>query len=460
MTLSEFSSIKENRGKIVKMTDLMLSKRYYLGLYHRYLIELYDKGYLSDPTIWNQEEVEQNIGDLEIEYLINEYGRVLTDEKAVHAVRDYYKANEPQEDRDEFLSLLYKAIHYRGISSNIDNFYENSKPRVSGRRRVSLKYNGSDGEISELHNIVIDEGILKAEHGLSFTSRFTSYGKGLIKLVQEILKTDSADFVKGFTPSQTANNLEMILKGVLPLNEEEGTAGYVLSTWFNEHRTTGLSNTNFWDWMHKEMPEEVLKAKEKLICKDVISITSDGVYKESKSLKSTMEYPAGHFIFVRYVEKSGVTMAYNWYYNQRFDVYELEGVLPEMNSLTGYTGQVYSADFLLTNHMEYKGVPIQLYNEQGILEDYIDIEQTELYKNETMFHEYGTVLDWEDSTRYDQIPEELSDKLTSNESRIYDLHLHKGEGKLSTTIECADKKLTADEVDKAICKMSKGWLEE
>ena len=53
--LSEVISM--NRKAKVKLKRLMEVKKYYLSLYRCYMMMLYDKGYIDDPTVLNKNKL-------------------------------------------------------------------------------------------------------------------------------------------------------------------------------------------------------------------------------------------------------------------------------------------------------------------------------------------------------------------------------------------------------------------
>ena len=83
------------------------------------MLKLYDKGYISDPTVFNNSEMYFNVLDLDIKPMYDSLGRIILSSERV--AFSMLKANTEQKD---FLSLLYPVLIYREYSNDLDIFYE------------------------------------------------------------------------------------------------------------------------------------------------------------------------------------------------------------------------------------------------------------------------------------------------------------------------------------------------
>lgn len=411
----------------------MDTKRYYLAMYHRYLIELYDNNYISDPTYLNKTEIYSNIKDLEIPYLTDELGIVDLSYESVKAVSDYYNAQNNEEDEDIiiFLNLLTKTIYYKEISDNIDCLFNEGTVRTGGKKRVSLKLSVEDNQLQLLKPYHIDLGILHCFYGLGVPFTKLSVNDFILNLaIKELGCSKNATFVKNFSKQNVIDNLKMVLSGRIPL---QGSDGKLLSDWLHNKRDSGFITDNLYDYLVETYALDILTKMDLLISKNPDAIYCDGtsIYlKDEKNTTPKLTYPIGYFVFAQYAVQSGISLAYQWYFNQRHDFEEYAGLLPEKNSILGYTGQVYSKEYLDLNEIDYVGTPIRLYNTEGILEEFVDFEQTELKENETMFAEYETTLDF-DGSRPEKEP---SKKYQGKEEQILNLYLTKEDGTLDTEI--------------------------
>lgn len=159
-SLQEFMGKLSKMNKTVKVSDLMDIKRYYLGLYHRYVVEMYDKNYTGDPTFLDMREVYQVIDDLEIVGLMDSMGMLDLSFESIDFVREYYATKKPEEEEIiEYLNLLSKAIYYREISQNLDKLYDSGTTKAGGKKKIDMKCYFDDSCLKFSNPYRFDEGI-------------------------------------------------------------------------------------------------------------------------------------------------------------------------------------------------------------------------------------------------------------------------------------------------------------
>lgn len=112
-----------NKTKIhLKMERWVELKQYYMSMFRFYMLKLYDQGYISDPTRFNEEEIKQNLVEMGIYDFRNKNGKVLIDSLHADFSRCKYKNDS---EKVKFLNLLYEALKYKEYSLEIDKQYEN-----------------------------------------------------------------------------------------------------------------------------------------------------------------------------------------------------------------------------------------------------------------------------------------------------------------------------------------------
>ena len=72
-------------------------------------------------------------------------------------------------------------------------------------------------------------------------------------------------------------------------------------------------------------------------------------------------------------------------------------LLPEVNVAGGYTGEVYSLDYLEEHGLHYVGCPIVLYVSARSKEYFVDKEQTEMVDSVSWFKEMGVHITFDGS---------------------------------------------------------------
>lgn len=434
MTTEEF--IKgQSKTYNIKVTDIMDIKRYYLSMYHRYLIEMYDLNYISDPTYLNKEEIYGNIADLGIRYLDDELGMTDLSSKAIRLAKTYYLRNEPdQTDVIEFLTLLEQAIQYKEWSDNLDKMYDEGTIRKGGRKKLALKLSvGEDGLLQTNKAYKIDKAIISCITGLGANYQSVSLNADLLALAMSVLGC-GCDFVANFTIDDTIDNLELILAGRCPLN---GTDGKILNDWLTEYREQNTLLDNLYSYLLQHCGEQIqTMLEEHMFNRKDILYGDDYTYYQKVGGTGSLEYPIGYFVLAHYCEQTGVASVSQWITGE-VSIQEMEGILPEKNSILGYSGQVYSLEYLIASDIAFVGSPIQLFNHEGVLEDYVDFEQTELYQNETLFHEYGVSLEFDGSKPTNKPIK----RYTGKDRQILKLYMEKEKPVYTTNLRLASKGL-------------------
>lgn len=363
-------------------------KRYYMSLYRASMVKMYDMGYISDPTRYDEKELRCNVKDMNIQWLKDVSGVISFDLEMI----EYSKSRYINLDDDEydgiisFLTLLYDVEKYRGISNNIDAFYDSKSIHKS---KSSKKYDfGLEQKASKIITsdpFRVDEGILKCIYGMNFTCRFFDlnkqiYRKALEKLgivevsdipFDELDIGDESLFVSGLSLDDEIKYSNLILNGNISL---DGVHSDKLMNWLRDNKWS--TDNKFYNKIQGlynyimyvdsiEMQE--LQSKQINEFKDkgyrIVFLKSNGCYVEMSVDK--YEYPIGSFVCM--------------------NTDEGEELLPSVNLLSGYTGEVYSLDYLIENEISFIGSPIRLnlsLKETGL---FVDKEQTELESCESFF---------------------------------------------------------------------------
>ena len=124
-----------NKKVTIKTSRVLEVKKHYLSLYRANMVYMYDRGYISDPTVFDSREILGNIVDLNIKHLSGVTGRIELNEEYIGYAMCRYKGNE---EVIEFLELLLKVIKYRNISLNLDKFYDDLGFAKELKNKVSL----------------------------------------------------------------------------------------------------------------------------------------------------------------------------------------------------------------------------------------------------------------------------------------------------------------------------------
>lgn len=416
---------------VIKSSSIAEIKRYYLGMYHSYLIDLYDKGYISDPTIYNIDEIKENIEDLGIDLL---KGRQLTS-RYISFVHDYYTVNHKDaKDEIEFLDLLEKMHKMKEISENLDCLWEDKSIGTESKKKVCLMLPSNQGVIKNPYSWNIDEGVLKSAYGLGYTYRFISWGRPLLSFIKTTFKLPSLDLIKSFNSNLLIKHLPLILNGDVELT---GKDGRVLEAFMEKETTLNCHCLKDWLLANKGKDIDLIYKKCKVKKENVKAMVEDGVYVQEIA---DIELPISHFIFATYDFCHNKTEAFRGIVKGLPESsIVVETLLPKANLFLGYSGQVYSLEYLEHNKINYAGVPISLYKDEKTIEKYVDFEQTELASKNTLFKEYGAVLEFTDSQDL-HFPEKM---YTPAEAQIVDGCKEINRGKTRVLVQQKGRALTA-----------------
>ena len=381
-----YELIKDVNKKVtIKSSRVQEVKKHYLSLYRANMIYLYDRGYISDPTVFDTKEILGNIVDLEIKYLSGVTGRIELNEEYIGYAMCKYKDNKNVLD---FLSILLEVVKYRNISMNLDKFYDDLGFANEPKAKVSLGLVQSASRIFNKNGFNLDNGVLEC---------FRPYGVGvkLVTLDDVIYETalielgirdnsDSSLFVFVLTRDEEIRYSSLILNGLVKL---DGEYAEVLSSWLKNNKWAdgnkfSSQNEGLYNWVlyikSNNMIEEQSTLLNKLIDdgKIIVCMQSNGYYIIDEN--SPLKFPVGMFAVI--------------------GDDDVEEVLPSINSLEGYTGEVFSLDFLNSHDLEYVGCPIELYTDSKKKGLFVDREQTEMKDSISWFKDVGAVLNFEGST--------------------------------------------------------------
>ena len=399
-------------------------KKKYLSLYRAAMMQMYDEGYVGDPTCFNELEARRNIQELGITGMVQSSGKMsLTSEQVGFALCK----NKKNEEAVTFLTGLQKILHYRECSCNVDILYDSVfngyKKNVEGDfYSVSMSLRQSGPFIRQFKPYKVSEGVLACLY------KDDLHGKGIIyrdfndKIYELCLKelglegnTSDGLFIKGFTREEEKRFVRLIMDGEVSLTGKESNK---LGAWLKNHAwNTNISDkfrnikVGLYSYVIANYTSDIFSYQKELLesCiaeygeDNILSMDTTGFYC-SKPLEKEV-IPAS--IFVIFAGEDDIIST-----NDR-------------NSLEGYTGEIYELGYLERENAMYTGCPIELYlpNEDKKRRTtlVVDLEQTEYYKhggeNITWFSFNGANVSFDYS-----IYREGKYKKDSYEDKLYKLY--------------------------------------
>lgn len=379
-------------------------KKYYLSMYRVYMVELYDKGYISDPTRINCKELYSNIHELGINGMFDTFGEIfLTTPQVTYAM---YKHKNSEEIMD-FLSILYKALKYREYSIDIDNLYDNYNFSEFAKGQVCLGLKQRGAKIECKTGFGISRAIIACLLKQDETAVCENFNSELWDIAMEELGIPADEWhedgliASGLSHEEEVDCIELILEGNV---EVSGKYAKVFQDWMYEHKWKQKGMTNnckgLYDYIFSSRAIDILEIESRILNslndsdRKVYAIVG-GQYYTSKKI-STYNIPMGSFIV-----SSGED-----------DVMLFDGAL-----LSGYTGEVYSLEYLEEEGIMFIGCPIELYTNPKEKFKFFDIEQVDI-KSDTWFSNPDIDLFFEE-----ELPEKVQEfNPESIEEKIYEIY--------------------------------------
>lgn len=384
MLVKIYELIKSVNSKVsVKDVKIMEVKKYYTSLYRVYMVYMYDKGFISDPTVFDTKEILGNIVDMNISHMVGVSGKVeLSEEYIGYALM----RNKGNDEALEFLSLLLEVVRYRNISLNIDKLYDAYGYSSKAKEKIYLNITQAASRVVEKGGYSEDEGVLKCIHGLNKNFKFVSLDEVIYKTALEELgiPDESYDslFVKGLSREEEIRFSSLILNGLVHL---DGVYADKLTDWLRDNKWSDNKFTSkregLYNWVLYIKSNNAIEEQSKLLNSlldegyNIVGMKSNGFFVEDTD--SLFRVPVGLFSVCSDDEDGEL--------------------LPEINKLEGYTGEVYSLAYLENNNISYVGCPIELYVDGKNKGFFVDKEQTELKGSISWFKYLGADISFTES---------------------------------------------------------------
>lgn len=329
------------------------------------MVKLYDKGYIDDPTRFDEVQIRCNILDMGIKGMISYVGNVeLSTEFAKYAI---YKNHDADSDVKEFLDLLYNTLKYKEYCADINNFYDYYNFSDSSKCSVSLGLKLRGAMISPKSDYRLSEAIVNCFLDKDCTAVCKDFHSILWDIVMDILDIPESDrlkdgiFESDLSHDQELNCMKLILDGNVFTN---GKYSDKLQNWlFNHKWKSGGMTTNskgLYEYLFTSQSSRVFDIENSIFNKEVnngntIYAIDGGKYYISKKIDN-YKYPLGCFVVLGGSDE----------------------LLPNSTLMSGYTGECYTEDYLLSEGYLYIGCPFEINTsfKESIL--VFDIEQVDL----------------------------------------------------------------------------------
>ena len=380
-------------GKSLSLSpsEVFKVKKKYVSLYRANMVLLYDEGFISDPTCFNEKEIRRNVMDYRISGLVQNSGRIVLDSNQVGFALGIKK--NLSEEGEKFLKLLQKVLYYRELCKGIDKFYDTNFTQLntSSKCSINLGVKMSGTKIITRKPYDISTAILECcfnekMDGKKVACR-TLYNyifEGALKELGLEGNTEDGLFVKGMPRKDEIAHCDLILDGLVSLN---GSKAKLLEDWLKCHAWDPMVDVGYklikvglFTYVKYQKMEEMKEWQEKLLNEvidekgidNVLFMGTDRVYYLED--EDMVDFPISLFVIFCDLQ----------------DTISCD----DRNVLEGYTGEVYPLDYFTDDHSKgfYVGCPFELYypdSDNTTL--VVDLEQTSFYdptKNNVSWFSY------------------------------------------------------------------------
>lgn len=389
-------------------------KKYYVSMYRVHMMNMYDKGYISDPTRFNQKEIFADIADLRIHSMMDITGTIkLTSQMAMYS---YYKYKDP--GIREFLSILYQILRYGEYIKDVDTLYDNLMFENTNRVQTGLGLKLRGSRVVSKTEYGVSRAVLACFQDIKHTTDEYCFNDDIWNLAMQELGIPEEDwnknglFDKDLTHDQEVDFMDLLLDGVVPAS---GKYKNELEEWLFSHkwkdRTFSVTNTGLFQYIFFAKSDEVFKISVSIL----EQLISQG-HKIVGMLDSKI-----------WVEREIQT--YNIPFSCICILGEEDTPMFEGGALNGYTGEVYSQEYIQSEGITCIGCPVELYVSPKEKCLFYDLEELDI-KADSWFKLNVQNLDFYDKDMEILAPDKLPFKEGSLEFKLYEMYIDSLKGKL------------------------------
>ena len=427
-----------NKKTVIKTQRLLDLKRYYMSMYRYYMVKMYDESFIDDPTKLDARQINRNIIELGVKGLQDISGRInMSVEQVNYAI---YKNKGRNSEIKDFLHILYNIIKYRSYSKDIDDLYDTFDFAGTTKQKISLDLKMTGPMVNTLKPFRISKAILNCLLPINKTVETLSLNSYIWDIAMKELGisenewSEAGLFDKDLTHEEEVECCKLLFEGNVELN---GKYASTLTEWLRNHKwlERGMTTTKkgLFDYIFTSYSEEMYGCESSIFTNlsnegiRILAISGSTVFYEAEM--DEFKFPIGYFLI-----ESG----------------EDDKEMYKGNALNGYTGEVYSIDYLREEGIMYVGCPIELNTSLREKHLYYDIEQIDLKCN-SWFKETGIEWDFDEQEEYEFTKYEKG----TLEYKIYTLYRNAQFGFPVGVIPCPETNKVLDDAKKNIMKCIK-----
>lgn len=353
-----------NKRRPIKTQRLIDLKGYYVSMYRVNMVKLYNKNYIDDPTRFNEVSLRSYIQEQNIKGMVQVSGVVeLSSSQVLYAL---YK-NKGNEEIEEFLSLLYDTLKYREYCRDINRFYDGAGFSEMSKCSVGMGLGLKGAMMTPRSGNRVSEAFVNCfldEKHMAVEKNFNEY---IWDIAMEVLGVPVEErrmnglIDANLSHSEEIDCIELILEGKV---ESSGLYSDRLNKWLYKHKWSGNKMTTtskgLYEYVFNAYTDRIFKIETTILNKlhdegKKVYAVDCGRYYIAEDIKE-YELPIGCFVVV-----GGE-----------------DNLLFDGSVLSGYTGEVYTEDYLEQEELRYVGCPFEVYvsPKEKIL--FYDLEQVDI----------------------------------------------------------------------------------
>ena len=330
---------KVNKSKAITGDKYCYLKGYYLSMYRFYMMRMYDEGYISDPTFFNESEIRRNILDLGIIGFFNKIGIFKINYE--YALYSMYQKENLSAEKQEFLYLLVNALMYRKYCEDLDKYYEIMLSKYNySKHNIGPRIKRDKGYFYSLHYLPLSKATARLFVQDDETVEYIGVEDYVHSLVIKELNLESGRLDSSIPYSIELQLLELLTSEDLPNGKKRLVE---IDKWLEEDKSLSNSNLTFIQRVGLKYFEDIMSRLEKL-CNEysdrIVLLANRGFYIRKK----IHFYNAPVDFFTIIVDTTG------------------ERLIENSDKINSYTGECYSKEYLDSEGYSYMGIPLCIDN--------------------------------------------------------------------------------------------------
>lgn len=376
--MADFNDLKSSH--IVKTTEVMRVKRYYMGLYKAYLAKLYDEGYSKEINVLCLEDFKKVYSERSINLKFK--SGIISMNYLTMFIENVIRGG-----KDKFFYNMAKMFYYRDQQSRVDQFHTDFSFHKT-KRHKSINYAVDYNQ----------KGLTSKNHYGLYTLSLFDIIKPATHYVHEYPIHTVVSFGLSLLLDKPISDIELI-KGV-SLQDIEVVSNELVNSDIILDGADGIYLNNF-------LKEKNIPSLYKYLQETYLEQYKDYLLEEINKYYPTLEENPKSIIGIN---NTHILVSYEKGEDFELKVpiglfsidFDTGKPLSQINNLYGITGDLVRIDStLFTNDgYNYTGSPIEAYDEDDVLRRYVDSEQVSYLGEVSLVNDLGVSYEFHEDSDF------------------------------------------------------------